>query len=1221
MKLEESNSTVLIRCDKCTSSSSSKEQKKESSLDESKLNNSSASNTDQSSSPKPVQQQQPENSSEQGKIAIAKCSECDQSLCANCLLEHQLSGENINHKLSHIQQHSPCADLAQLSQSLMLLKEINNNNNMHMQNSSDNDLLSKISETMKASSFLMNSTAANLSSTGCCLDDESLIEKKRDCQAEFLMLGADEFLPKCEDLYQENIIKRRYSNLDSSEFETSKIAKTSHNQTEHSGKMMEQGENSILNAKIDSNQDDLSLLSDFDMSKLGCLNQAKFNTTTTSNNINNNSSQDQQIQFQQQQLIKQHQLQLQLQQQQQNSANQQQQQQQSNARLLQIESEINKTFQFYIQTLRERKEYLIKELNTIVQFALLNHSQNINKQVQVQYQLELKKQQVEKELNDYYDLLNGAQTPINLDELNLKNKLNLLAELNNVILVNNQLISQLKGTNPLMSIEFISNYSAIQTSIRNTFGFIRINQQGVQNGQQSQQGQVQAQQNAYNKYGNNGSNNNQSSSNFQHQHHYHHHHQEMNSQFNELSILGADLGNNKFPNQQNNVDMISSPISINKKQPEPVVSGQGGLPQWTAKSSQDFLLAAQNLELVDLNSDEDSLTGGNSSSKAVSALTETNLAAQQNMLKENPLITLSAGSTSSNKSAKSTTSSLTSSASSTHSQQSNKYSPTYSYLYDSGSTSSQPVAAAAHHSQPGGINAPPSKPPHQLVAHSQPQAQLPPHIASSSSSQHLVSQQQQQPSHSTSAPHSLHHHTSGSRLYSIYDLNLKNSIQLTRSKMIYHCKFGEFGINDGQFTEPSGVTINTNNDIIVADTNSHRIQIFDREGNFKFKFGECGKRDGQLLYPNRVSIVKQTGDIVVTERSPTHQIQIYNKYGQFLRKFGATILQHPRGVCVDYKGRIVVVECKVMRVIIFDLYGNVLNKFNCNKYLEFPNGVCCSNPTASNNYREEIYISDNRAHCIKVFDYQGTFLRQIGGEGITNYPIGVGINSNNEILVADNHNNFNLTVFTQEGKLINALESKVKHAQCFDVGLMDDGSIVLASKDYRIYVYKYSTNMDNSLTLSSPTALAHNNNNANSVSASHNGNNNGFPSSLSSLGSANKYDLFGADNNNNNSAGLYNYFKPAESILQSGSSSNQSNNFANFLSDFATATAVENHQSQKSASLFANHNQSEAGSNFLLDTNVNDLSSHESNSLLNLSTNTTTTNNLASILNGILLEK
>ncbi|XP_053984599.1 brain tumor protein-like [Hylaeus volcanicus] len=272
--------------------------------------------------------------------------------------------------------------------------------------------------------------------------------------------------------------------------------------------------------------------------------------------------------------------------------------------------------------------------------------------------------------------------------------------------------------------------------------------------------------------------------------------------------------------------------------------------------------------------------------------------------------------------------------------------------------------------------------------------------------------------------------------------------QIKRQKMIYHCKFGEFGVMEGQFTEPSGVAVNAQNDIIVADTNNHRIQIFDKEGRFKFQFGECGKRDGQLLYPNRVAVVKTSGDIIVTERSPTHQIQIYNQYGQFVRKFGANILQHPRGVTVDSKGRIVVVECKVMRVIIFDQAGNVLQKFGCSKHLEFPNGVVV-------NDKQEIFISDNRAHCVKVFNYEGAYLRQIGGEGITNYPIGVGINAVGEILIADNHNNFNLTIFTQDGQLVSALESKVKHAQCFDVALMDDGSVVLASKDYRLYIYRY----------------------------------------------------------------------------------------------------------------------------------------------------------------------
>jgi tripartite motif-containing protein 2/3 len=105
-------------------------------------------------------------------------------------------------------------------------------------------------------------------------------------------------------------------------------------------------------------------------------------------------------------------------------------------------------------------------------------------------------------------------------------------------------------------------------------------------------------------------------------------------------------------------------------------------------------------------------------------------------------------------------------------------------------------------------------------------------------------------------------------------------------------------------------------------------------------------------------------------------------------------------------GHIIVVECKVMRVFIFDTNGNVLNKFTCSKYLEFPNGVCC-------NDKQEIFISDNRAHCIKVFSYDGQFLRTIGSEGVTNYPIGVVQNSQGDVLIADNHNNFNLTIFNQ----------------------------------------------------------------------------------------------------------------------------------------------------------------------------------------------------------------
>jgi tripartite motif-containing protein 2/3 len=160
------------------------------------------------------------------------------------------------------------------------------------------------------------------------------------------------------------------------------------------------------------------------------------------------------------------------------------------------------------------------------------------------------------------------------------------------------------------------------------------------------------------------------------------------------------------------------------------------------------------------------------------------------------------------------------------------------------------------------------------------------------------------------------------------------------------------------------------------------------------------------------------------------QVQLFTKHGQFIRKFGADVLQHPRGVAVDVWGRIVVVECKVMRVVIFDMMGNVLNKFSCSRHLEFPNGVAV-------NDQMEIFISDNRAHCVKVFDYQGNYLRQIGGEGVCNFPIGVGITASGDIAIADNHNNFNLTVFSQAGQVLQTSHGLLSFLALIETNLVD----------------------------------------------------------------------------------------------------------------------------------------------------------------------------------------
>lgn len=194
------------------------------------------------------------------------------------------------------------------------------------------------------------------------------------------------------------------------------------------------------------------------------------NSASTSNTSASNSSAIDIMDLQsQQQKLNDH-LIIKRRQQQQQMMQQQEQQnqiyllQQQQARLIQIESEIQKTYTFYSQMLKERRDYLIKELNTIVQYALLN--QNLNKQQQ-----QLKAAQRAVKMNN----LNGA---FNMHDKN--NNINLDDE--QMQMQSDQFDQQQQQqpfyNNPLLSIEFVSNFSAIQTSIRNTFGYIRINQNG-----------------------------------------------------------------------------------------------------------------------------------------------------------------------------------------------------------------------------------------------------------------------------------------------------------------------------------------------------------------------------------------------------------------------------------------------------------------------------------------------------------------------------------------------------------------------------------------------------------------------------------------------------------------------------------------------------------------------------------------------------------------------
>ncbi|CAF1111490.1 unnamed protein product [Adineta steineri] len=276
---------------------------------------------------------------------------------------------------------------------------------------------------------------------------------------------------------------------------------------------------------------------------------------------------------------------------------------------------------------------------------------------------------------------------------------------------------------------------------------------------------------------------------------------------------------------------------------------------------------------------------------------------------------------------------------------------------------------------------------------------------------------------------------------------------LPRISTSYEYKFGGYGRGINEFLEPNGISFLSDGTISVVDTNSSQVKLFDPvRRECVLKYGQAGTRPGALLYPYRVAVLPGHDLLVMVQRSPRPMIQIFDRNGQFIRRFGND-LESPRAICIDQQGRIIIIESKIMKVHIYDATsGRLWGQCDLRDHLSFPTSVCV-------NDRHELYISDNESHFVRVFDYNGQHLKNIGA-GIS-YPIACRINQpRRELIVVDNHENFNITTYDYDGNKKYSHYSLMKHSQCFDVAVGYNDELAMASKDYKIYVYKLGEGLE-----------------------------------------------------------------------------------------------------------------------------------------------------------------
>jgi len=193
-------------------------------------------------------------------------------------------------------------------------------------------------------------------------------------------------------------------------------------------------------------------------------------------------------------------------------------------------------------------------------------------------------------------------------------------------------------------------------------------------------------------------------------------------------------------------------------------------------------------------------------------------------------------------------------------------------------------------------------------------------------------------------------------------------------------QYGSPGSGDGQFTWPSSIDVDQNENIYVSDEYLQRISIYDKDGQFRQKWGTPGSGEGQLNGPSGIAFDREDNLYIVD--SLNHRVQKFTKDGKFLAKWGQQgsgegEFNKPWGLCLDSQGDVYVADWGNSRVQKFSPDGSYLATFAGSEsglgLIQRPSGVAVDS-------EGDVYVTDWYNHRLQIFAPDGRFIASLVGD-------------------------------------------------------------------------------------------------------------------------------------------------------------------------------------------------------------------------------------------------